>query len=78
MKQSSWMWRRLTDEQLEAAAIKWVDREGAHYMQHGGRESESLGRIVSNVLDEMNRRTVELRLFDERPGEMLYGGNEQA
>lgn len=73
MAAQPWQWRRLTDEQLEAAAVHWLDREGEYVMTHEGKLSEPLSRITSQIIDEMNRRCIELRLFEPNGGEMLYG-----
>jgi hypothetical protein len=68
MAAQPWQWRRLNDEQLEAAAVRWLDREGAYYYRNHGKPSKALGKITAQILDEMNRRTIELPLFEDRPG----------
>ena len=73
MAAQHWHWRRLTDEQLEAAAVRWVDRAGAAYYAHERKTEEARARIVGHILDEMNRRCSQPPLFEDRPGYGLYG-----
>jgi hypothetical protein len=73
MQSRSWHWQRLTDEQLEAAAVKWVDRAGAHYYSHQGQSCERLDLVVTHILDEMNKRCHTPRLFEVDGFGTLYG-----
>jgi hypothetical protein len=71
MGSQAWQWRRLTDEQLEASAVKWVDRAGAAWYSKKGQRSEACDRTVGHILDEMTRRSIQLTMFEERPGYFL-------
>jgi hypothetical protein len=73
MAAQPWQWKRLTDEQLEAAAVHWVDLAGAAYYAHERKSTEARERVVSQIIDEMNRRCAQPRLFEDRPGYGLYG-----
>lgn len=68
MQSRSWYWRRLTDEQLTAAAEKWSNLAGeAHYAHmHGALASRE--SILCQILDELRRREQRPTLFEDRPG----------
>jgi hypothetical protein len=73
MAAQHWQWRRLTDEQLEAAAVHWVDEAGAAFYAHDRKSEEARAKIVTQIMDEINRRCATPKLFEERDGYGLYG-----
>jgi hypothetical protein len=73
MKAKDWHWRRLTDEQLEAAAVRWTNLAGAAYYQHQEHAEETRSATVLQIIGEIDRRCSEPRLFEDRPGYGLFG-----
>lgn len=75
MQSKSWHYRRLNDEQLEAAAVRWTDLAGEAYYNHQTKVEEARTTVVCHILDEINRRCAQPPLFEDRPGYGLYGAS---
>lgn len=68
MAAKSWYWRRLTDTQLEAAAVRWTDLEAVAYYNGQTLVSEKRQTVVDQIMAEIDRRYAQPALFEDREG----------